>query len=165
MVLINSVCYPEEIPSYVALAKAPWAEALAEWVPLGKWTLWMFRKLYRTVQKLTDDDLETYVRELRVPGRRRALIQILRAVVPPDTTEFEARIKGITSPVLLLWGKEDATIPVSLGRRLQKELPRARLVELEAGHVPNQERPGDVLRFMEDFLGGRNDGSPGAGGN
>jgi pimeloyl-ACP methyl ester carboxylesterase len=41
---------------------------------------------------------------------------------------------------------------VSLGRRLSRELPDARLVELDAGHVPNQERPEDVLRLLDDFL-------------
>lgn len=154
LVLINPVCYPEEVPGYVALARAPGAEGLAETLPMGKLTLWVARRLYRTVRRLTAAELETYVRELQVPGRRRALVQLLRDVVPRDTTEFEARIRGIRAPVLLLWGKEDKTIPVSLGRRLQKELPVARLVELDAGHVPHQERPGDVLRWMEGFLSG-----------
>ncbi|HVR85339.1 MAG TPA: alpha/beta fold hydrolase [Planctomycetota bacterium] len=155
LVLINSICYPEHIPTYVTLAGAPCAESIAESLPLGKMTRWVLRNSYHTVEKLTDEELESYILELRTPGRRRALIQILRAVVPPDSTEFEARIKSIQAPVLLLWGTADETIPVSLGRRLQKDLPHARMVELDAGHVPNQECPRDVLRWMEGFLDGR----------
>jgi pimeloyl-ACP methyl ester carboxylesterase len=43
---------------------------------------------------------------------------------------------------------------VELGRRLASDLPHSRLVELDAGHVPNQERPEEVLRLMRDFLAG-----------
>ena len=152
MVLINSVCYPEEIPTYVSLAKAPCAECIAEVLPLGKMTRWVLRNSYKTVEKLSEEELDTYVQELRAPGRRRAIIQILRAVVPPNTTEFEARIRVIRAPVLLLWGKEDETIPLKLGRRLARELPDAQLIELEAGHVPNQECPEEVASLIGKFL-------------
>jgi pimeloyl-ACP methyl ester carboxylesterase len=153
LVLINSICYPEHIPAYVTLAGIPGAGFAAEALPLGKWTRWALRTCYRTVENLSDEELETYVLELRTPGRRRALIQIIRAVVPPDNTEFEARLNAVQAPVLLLWGKADSTIPLSLGRRLLEALPNARLFELDAGHVPHQECPDEVLRRMRDFLG------------
>ena len=72
--------------------------------------------------------------------------------MPSDPKEFEARLKSIRVPALLLWGREDKTVPVALGRRLAKDLPDARLVELEAGHVPNQECPEEVLRHLREFL-------------
>jgi pimeloyl-ACP methyl ester carboxylesterase len=152
MVLINSICYPEQIPGYVTLARAPWAGCIAETLPLGKITRWALRHSYHTVERLSHEELDTYVEELRLPGRRRALVQILRAIVPPDTREFEARIRALSLPVLLLWGKTDRTIPVSLGRRLLKDLPDARLFELDAGHVPHQECPDVVLPLMQAFL-------------
>ncbi len=152
LVLINSVCYPEDIPTYVGLAKAPCAECVAETLPLGRMARWVLRNSYRTVEKLSDEELETYIQELRAPGRRRAIIQIIRAVLPPDTTEFEARLKTIRSPALLIWGKFDETVPIALGRRLLRDLPDARLMELDAGHVPNQECPDEVVTLMRGFL-------------
>jgi hypothetical protein len=56
---------------------------------------------------------------------------------------------------LLLWGKADTTIPVELGRRLARALPEAKLVEIDAGHVPNQEQPAEVLARIWEFLDGR----------
>ena len=152
LVLLNSACYPEDIPAYVSWAHAPGAECVTELLPLGSMVRWVLRKSYRTVEKLTDEELEAYVQELRVPGRRRAIIQVIRALVPPDTTEFELRLKAIRAPTLLLWGRADQTIPVRLGRRLAQDLSDARLVELDAGHVPNQEVPGEVLKRMTEFL-------------
>jgi len=52
----------------------------------------------------------------------------------------------------LLWGIVDTSVPVELGRRLVRDLPDARLYELDAGHVPNQECPAEVLRRVRDFL-------------
>jgi len=152
LVLINSICYPEDIPTYVGLAKTPYAECVAETLPLGRMARWVLQGSYRTVEKLSDGELDTYIRELRAPGRRGALIRILRAVVPPDTTEFEARLKTIRAPALLLWGRADETVPVKLGRRLVRDLPDARLFELDAGHVPNQELPEEVLKRIREFL-------------
>jgi pimeloyl-ACP methyl ester carboxylesterase len=104
------------------------------------------------VSILSDEELETYCRELHTPGRRRALVEILRAIIPPDRSEFEARLRRIGAPALLIWGAADRTIPVQLGRRLAAELPHAQLVELDAGHVPNQERPEEVLKLLRNFL-------------
>ena len=152
MVLLNAVCYAEHIPAYVTLARFPFAGCIAETVPLGKAARWVLANSDRTISILSDEELEIYTQELKRPGRRRAMVEVLRSIVPPSTTEFEARLKTIPTPALLIWGSVDTTIPVELGRRLAKDLPHAELVELDAGHVPNQERPDDVLRLMRDFL-------------
>jgi 2-hydroxymuconate-semialdehyde hydrolase len=152
LVLINSVCYVEHVPAYVTLARAPCAEWAAETVPLGKVTRWVLRGCIPTIGILSEEELDTYIAEVRAPGRRAAIVRVVRAVVPPDPSEFESRLKSIRAPALLIWGREDKTVPVELGRRLAKELPNARLVELDAGHVPNQECPEKVLPLLEEFL-------------
>jgi pimeloyl-ACP methyl ester carboxylesterase len=152
LVLINSICYADEIPTYVSLCKVPFAECIADVLPLGKMTRWVLRGSYRTVARLSDEELDTYIQEIRAPGRRAAIVRIIRAVVPEDTTEFEARLKSIRAPSLLIWGTSDETVPVKLGRRLATDLPNARLVELDAGHVPNQECPREVLDLIREFI-------------
>jgi pimeloyl-ACP methyl ester carboxylesterase len=152
LVLLNSVCYAEDMPCYVYAARIPWAECMAGLIPLGKVTRRVLRGTYRTVEKLKDEELDTYIAELRAPGRREAVVRTVRDLVPPDTSEFESRLRTVKAPALLLWGTSDGTVPVALGRRLAKDLPDARLVELDAGHVPNQECPDEVLRHVRDFL-------------
>ncbi len=152
LVLLNSICYAEETPCYLWAAKLPCADTLVDWIPLGDATRWVLRGSTGTVGRLSDEELDTYIEEIRAPGRRRALVGTLRAVVPPDVREFEARLRTIRAPALLVWGREDRTVPLALGRRLASELPDARLVVLDAGHVPNQERPEEVVRLMRDFL-------------
>jgi pimeloyl-ACP methyl ester carboxylesterase len=152
LVLFNPACYAEHVPVYVYLARAPFAGCLAECFPLSKATRGLLGTGDGTLESLSDGELDAYTAELRRPGRRRTFIDTLRAILPPDSTEFEARLKRITAPALLIWGRRDPTVPLVLGHRLVRDLPDAQLYEVDAGHVPNQERPQEVLKLLEGFL-------------
>ena len=63
------------------------------------------------------------------------------------------RLGELTMPALVLWGDEDAAIPVSVGQRLAASLPHARLHTFAAcGHLPALERPGEVADVVRDWL-------------
>ncbi len=152
LVLINSICYADMIPWYATLCRIPGAEVAAKLLPLGRMARWVLRGCSDTVGRLEEAEIETYVAEIRSPGRRAAVVRTMRAILREDAEEFRARIGSVQAPALLLWGAEDGTVPVELGRRLAEDLPRARLVELAAGHIPNQECPEEVLKEIREFL-------------
>lgn len=62
-------------------------------------------------------------------------------------------------PALVVWGRQDALIPLAYAERLQGELPNARLVVLDGcGHVPIADCPEEFDRVLLEFLdegGGR----------
>ena len=63
------------------------------------------------------------------------------------------RLGELTMPALVLWGAEDAAIPVAVGRRLAASLGNAQLHELaDCGHLPVLERPHDVAAIARDWL-------------
>lgn len=65
------------------------------------------------------------------------------------------RLGTLTMPVLLLWGADDAAIPVDVGRRLAGALPNARLEVLpHCGHLPTLERPAEAAALVGDWLAG-----------
>jgi pimeloyl-ACP methyl ester carboxylesterase len=56
-------------------------------------------------------------------------------------------------PVLVVWGKQDALIPVEYGAGLAAEFPRADLVVLDGcGHVPIADCPEAFDRAVLPFL-------------
>jgi 4,5:9,10-diseco-3-hydroxy-5,9,17-trioxoandrosta-1(10),2-diene-4-oate hydrolase len=58
-------------------------------------------------------------------------------------------------PVLVVWGKQDALIPVAYGEELTAELPHAELVVLDGcGHVPIADCPEAFDRVVVPFLEG-----------
>lgn len=58
-------------------------------------------------------------------------------------------------PTLVVWGDHDAFGPVRYARRLVDRLPDAELVELEGGHNPWLDRPGECARQLASFLDAR----------
>jgi pimeloyl-ACP methyl ester carboxylesterase len=125
---------------------------MAEFMPLGRLVQRALRGCGRTIGTLSEEELGAYVEEVRLPGRRAAVVNWVRSVLREDPREFQARLRAVRAPALLLWGAADRTVPVELGRRLARELPGARLVELDAGHIPNQECPGAVAGEILKFL-------------
>jgi sigma-B regulation protein RsbQ len=69
-----------------------------------------------------------------------------------DNREDLARV---TTPSLVLQCAEDAIAPEEVGRFVEREMPGARLVTLDAvGHCPNLSAPEVTAEAIEDFLSG-----------
>jgi 3-oxoadipate enol-lactonase len=67
--------------------------------------------------------------------------------------ETRAEIGTITAPALLVWGAEDAGVPVAWARPLAEALGGAPVVVLEdAGHVCNLEQPEAFDRAITEFF-------------
>ena len=64
-------------------------------------------------------------------------------------------LSGITVPMLVLYGEEDALIPPEAARELAAAaVPEARLVAIRrAGHLPPIEQPEAVYRVLDEFWG------------
>lgn len=148
MVLIDPACYADRIPLFVPLGRMPGVECLSKRLPVEPFVRWFLRSAYADPKKLTQEEIAAYVAENRSRERLRALFKTLRDIIPPDARRLQRQIRTIQVPAVVIWGKQDTTLPAELGRRLVRELPNARLVELDAGHVPHQECPGDVLKSL-----------------
>ncbi|MBI2932060.1 MAG: alpha/beta hydrolase [Planctomycetes bacterium] len=154
LVLIDTICYPEEIPAYVKLCDVPCApEQIVRLLPVGTMVDSTLRKCYGKPGLLRLGEIETYTRELDSTPRRQSIVRTVRAMKPDDATEFLARLKIIRARTLILWGEKDLTRPVEHGQRLAKELPDARLEVLaDVAHLPNQEVPERVNALILEFL-------------
>jgi pimeloyl-ACP methyl ester carboxylesterase len=68
--------------------------------------------------------------------------------------DVRARIETLKVPLLLIRGQQDPTHPPEGEQEIHEHLPQSRLVRLEdAGHFPATERPAQVNRLIEEFLG------------
>jgi pimeloyl-ACP methyl ester carboxylesterase len=56
-------------------------------------------------------------------------------------------------PALILWGQDDALVPVAVGRALADALPHAHFHVLpHCGHLPTLEQPAEAAELFADFL-------------
>lgn len=70
--------------------------------------------------------------------------------VRPEAT---SRLGALTMPTLVLWGEQDALVPVAVGQTLAAALPRARFEVLAGcGHLPTLERAAESAAQFAQLL-------------
>jgi len=68
-------------------------------------------------------------------------------------TDLTGRLEPLTMPALVVFGEEDALVPVRKGRDLAAALPDAQFHALEqCGHLPTLEQPIQSAALFADFL-------------
>lgn len=96
--------------------------------------------------------VDRYWELLLYPGNRRATVQRFGQYQGDDGAA--EKLKALTVPTLLLWGREDRLIPVSVAAWFSRQLPNARVTLLDGiGHIPMEEAPdrslAPVLTLLE----------------
>ena len=67
--------------------------------------------------------------------------------------KLEVRLRRVTAPTLVVWGREDRLVPLVYGERYRDRIPGARLEVLpRCGHLPAIERPAELAEVALDFL-------------
>jgi pimeloyl-ACP methyl ester carboxylesterase len=105
---------------------------------------------YARPAALSEATLTRYRDMLLAPGVRAAMLARMGQVVLRDPPPTLARIKA---PTLLLWGENDAMIPISNAADYLRAMPTAKLVRLpNLGHLPFEEDPERSLPPVAQFL-------------
>ena len=90
---------------------------------------------------------------MQYKGFRRARLSEIVSNADIDQTEQLKRVGQHRRPVLVIWGKQDNTVPFDESDFIMKSLPRARLVAVDsAGHLPQWEQPDVVHPELIQFL-------------
>jgi pimeloyl-ACP methyl ester carboxylesterase len=96
------------------------------------------------------------MRPLDSPGKRRAFLQTLRAVIDVRGHRVSARdplnlLEAM--PTLLVWGERDNTIPLEHGRAVHAAVPHSQFVTLPGvAHFPHLEDPDGLANALRAFL-------------
>lgn len=118
---------------------------------LPRWVLKMgLEPAYADPSVMTGPLLDRYHDLVLAPGARQAMLDRMAQAVLTDPI---ARLERITAPTLLLWGEQDAMIPVANAADYLKAVSGSRLVTLPGvGHIPQEESPAAALGPVRDFL-------------
>jgi len=153
MALLDPACYSDGVGKFVRLFRAGWFSRLVyPLVPARTLVRLGMEQCFDDLAVLGWDVLDEYVREARRPGTKSAFARFEQSVMPEDPDVFEAGHRDVRVPTLVVWGRRDRVLPLRHGERLAKEIPGARLVVLDSGHVPHVERPEELNREVLAFL-------------
>lgn len=110
------------------------------------------RQVFHDDSLVTRERLDEYEAPFLRPGAVAGLRALLNAPAPP-ATEFEAMLRGLRVPTLVIWGAEDRWIPVADADRFVAAIRGARKVVLpRCGHMPQEERSAEVLALLRELL-------------
>jgi pimeloyl-ACP methyl ester carboxylesterase len=151
--LVNSVGFDAWPPREVKLARA--MLPLTRHLPPG-----MILSIVRgdLLRGYADRDrgtrsVELYLRPFATTEGRDALMRHLTALDPRESMALAPRLKEISAPTTVVWGKSDPFLPVALGRRLQAAIAGASLRVVDnAGHFTPEEAPEPVSNAIAELL-------------
>ena len=64
-------------------------------------------------------------------------------------------LRKVTTPALVIWGKQDAIVPEECGELYQRALPNCTLKVIDhCGHSPQIEKPQEFHSAVSEFLSG-----------
>lgn len=102
---------------------------------------------------INDEMLQGYLSPFLEDDIFKALTMMIRHREGDLASE---ELQRIDAPCLMIWGEHDKVVPVSVGRKLKKDLKNSELVVLkETGHLLPEEKPEEVRRLISRFMGAR----------
>lgn len=154
LILIDSGGYNQDLPWHLKLLRTRVLGWLGlHLVPPAINALTVLRYGYYDRGLIEREQIKAYAKPIGSPGGRHALLQVARQAVPHNFEELTAQYSGISVPTLIVWGREDKVIPLSIGQKLDQAIPDSTLVIIEqVGHVPQEEKPDETLAHISRFL-------------
>lgn len=99
---------------------------------------------------VTEEMVDRYWELLRFPGNRRATA--IRTATDREEA-FADRLKEISAPTLIIWGKEDQLIYATAADTFSERIPNTEVVIFDGvGHVPMEEVPEATANAIRRFL-------------
>jgi len=99
--------------------------------------------------------VDEFLRAYLTPRGRAAFYAAARNIYldePHGENGFWTRLAELSPDAMFVWGRQDALVPISFMKHVERTLPAARHVELDCGHVPQLERPRETHAAIRDFL-------------
>jgi pimeloyl-ACP methyl ester carboxylesterase len=154
--------YPERVARLVFVAPfvGPVDAGVVAIPGLGDYLAAVF--LARSLPKRLSDDFyrpekapdweERFREQMRYRGFRRALLRSLRQFMAEDFTATYTAVGRLGKPTLLVWGRQDRTVPFVESERIAGPLGAELFVVEESGHTPHLESPEVFEPKLVEFL-------------
>ena len=99
--------------------------------------------------------VDEFLRAYLTPRGRVAFYEAARNIYmdePHGEQGFWTRLRELSPDTLFVWGRQDKLVPLSFMKHVERELPAAKHVELDCGHVPQVERPRETHAAIREHL-------------
>lgn len=160
--------YPERVKSHILIDPAgakpirlSWALKAAKLPLVPELALGLFggEGLVKSIasdffsQELIAEFQAKYRAQMRYKGFLRAILSTVRNGMLDSFLETYQRVGKLNKPTLLLWGRNDTTVPFADNEILCTAIPHAQFHAIEnSSHIPHYEKPEEVNPILLRFL-------------
>jgi len=160
--------YPERVKKLVLIDPAgakpvtPWRVIKAATTPgFGELAIGLFGRggLSRGVKSDFYDPthikafVEQYMLQMQYKGFMRAILSTMRHGMLGDFSETYRKMGEQGTSTLLLWGRDDKTVPFAHNELVRAAIPQAEFHAFDqCGHIPHYEKPMEVNPILLEFL-------------
>lgn len=107
----------------------------------------------RRPERLGERDVAAYLRPFDDEERARQQLRAMAEAGEDALAGREAALGRLETPVFLLWGEDDALVPVAAAERLQEAMPSATLAVLPGcGHLLPEDAPETIAPLVAEWL-------------
>ncbi|MEP3050510.1 MAG: alpha/beta hydrolase [Erythrobacter sp.] len=132
------------------IARTPIVNKVMEHITPRSLVAQSFAQSVSNQEIVTEEAIDRYWELLRYPGNRTATIARFGRDYEPFSP---SQLAALDMPALIVWGTEDALIPLESGRWLDQQLPHSTLAEYSGiGHLPQEEAPVETLADLREWL-------------
>ncbi|MGE6257575.1 alpha/beta fold hydrolase [Heyndrickxia sporothermodurans] len=158
--------YPEKVLKGILLCSSGYLESskkslkLASYLPFFNYFVYFYlaksgvEKNVRTVvynENIIDDEM---IKGYEQPFLDKQIFIGLTKMIRDREGDLSIKqLKLIKAPCLLIWGEHDRVVPLSIGKRLARDLTNAKLIVLkDAGHLIPEEKADEVFQSIQHFI-------------
>jgi 4,5:9,10-diseco-3-hydroxy-5,9,17-trioxoandrosta-1(10),2-diene-4-oate hydrolase len=116
---------------------------------------WSHSRAYFDPEISAPEQVDVMAEAYQQPGYKEHILGMAESMLlAPDEDLLWDRLPGIRAPVLIVWGRQDRTLPVRHAYRAAQRMPGSELVIYErCGHLPMYEKAEDFNRDLAEFVG------------
>jgi pimeloyl-ACP methyl ester carboxylesterase len=151
LVLIAPAGFMEEmsIPLPFKVARTPVLGKVMKYAIKKNLLRKFLNQVFIDQKKVTDELVDRYYDLITREGNPEAFHALANGRYRNRTN----KLKNIQTPTLIMWGEDDAWLPVESGYWFQVCIPESRLILYEGvGHIPMEEIPERTARDLRKFL-------------
>jgi pimeloyl-ACP methyl ester carboxylesterase len=154
LILLNTMSYKQLLPSMMRLLQKPIIGYLGiHLLSSRKIAKEAYEFAFSNDKLIPKDSIEKSAQFMSMPNAKYAYKQTVDYIIPDDIAKIEKQYKDIKIPTLIIWGKDDVSIPYRFGFKLHRDIKNSNLIILKGvGHMPQEEAPQKVVKIIDRFL-------------
>ena len=153
MILVDAAGYPmvsKSVPIAFQAARIPIINNVFKYILAHFIIEKSLQNVYVHDDRITPELIKRYYDLASREGNRKAFVDRMKSSFQSDKY---LKIKTLKMPTLIIWGEQDALIPLEVAEKFHRDLPNDTMIVFkDLGHTPMEEDPIATLKAVKDFL-------------